>query len=394
MNILGMNFDERSNCLSILTIMPLSEYRKIAYKPFDEGGNLEGQRDVIRRSSVAAKIRKRMNDDFLKGAIFPQVVLGVLLKEDTFKQLKLEKEDFTPEEYEKNSISIIDGMQRSYIYFSNYQGNEDKLIRVEFWVSFKITKLLYRMLVLNTGQVPWNTRRQIEVIYSGLSGEIINRIKEKHSDISDKIHIFTIDDARRRAQAGNYQKSTMIELYLGFNTRKVKVDVNDELADEFQRFDMMESIEKERNFDFFVDVFALLCKLDFALSNCTPDPEVSNGQFKEGKDIFTSVPACLGFVVACAEYIMGKIPVERDDDKKTEKLEKLNCQMDKVIQKVENEQQNDKFLELEVLNDIIEKLPRTKIGDEMRIYFKQVFTELLKYDDIDEIPSLDVFWRS
>ena len=36
----------------------------------------------------------------------------------------------------------------------------------------------------------------------------------------------------------------MIELYLGFNTRKVKVDVSDELADEFQRFDMMESIEK------------------------------------------------------------------------------------------------------------------------------------------------------
>ena len=109
------------------------------------------------------------------------------------------------------------------------------------------------MLVLNTGQVPWNTRRQIEVIYSNLSQNIINAIAENYPDLSGQIDINGVDEGKRRTQAGKYKKSVMIELYLGFNTRKVKVNVNDELADEFQRFDMMESIEKDINFDFFVD---------------------------------------------------------------------------------------------------------------------------------------------
>ena len=30
----------------------------------------------------------------------------------------------------------------------------------------------------------------------------------------------------------------------------------------------------------------------------------------------------------------------------------------------------------------------------MRSYFKQAFTELLKYDEIDEILSMEAFWRS
>lgn len=245
MEILKTYFDTRSECLSILTCMTLEEYKSIVYKPFSRGGNLDGQRDVIKRSSVASKIRKRMHEDFIAGAIFPQVVIGVLLPSEQFQEIKNARESFAPDQYGEDAFSIIDGMQRSNIYFSNYDGNEQREIRVEFWISDKTIKLLYRMLVLNTGQVPWNTRRQIEVIFSGLSRSIIERALEKNPELEGKIEIIGVDDAKRRTQAGKYHKSTMIELYLGFNTRKVKVDVSDELADEFQRFDMMESIEKD-----------------------------------------------------------------------------------------------------------------------------------------------------
>lgn len=374
MEILKTNFDTRSECLSILTCMTLEEYKSIVYKPFSRGGNLDGQRDVIKRSSVASKIRKRMHEDFIAGAIFPQVVIGVLLPSEQFQEIKNARESFAPDQYGEDAFSIIDGMQRSNIYFSNYDGNEQREIRVEFWISDKTIKLLYRMLVLNTGQVPWNTRRQIEVIFSGLSRSIIERALEKNPELEGKIEIIGVDDAKRRTQAGKYHKSTMIELYLGFNTRKVKVDVSDELADEFQRFDMMESIEKDSSFDLFVSAAKI-------------------GQFKEGKDIFSSVPACLGFVVACAEYIMGKIPVEREEVVKNEKLARLDSQIQRIVE-IANKNSEGDFLALESLNAVVEQLPKTRIGDEMRSYFKQAFTELLKYDEIDEILSMEAFWRS
>lgn len=391
METLKVNFDTRSECLSILTSMSLEEYKNIVYTSFLSGGNLDGQRDVIKRSSVASKIRKRMNEDFIAGAIFPHVVIGVLLPNESFRKIKDNDETFSPNQYNKDSFSIIDGMQRSNIYFTNYEGNESREIRVEFWISDRTVKLLYRMLVLNTGQVPWNTRRQVEVIFSGLSNAIMERTFEKEPGLNGIIEIIGVDDAKRRTQAGKYHKSTMIELYLGFNTRKVKVDVNDELADEFQRFDMMESIEKDSSFDLFVSSFVFLCKLDVAFSDCNSVAE--SGQFREGKDIFSSVPACLGFIVACAEYIMGKIPVERDDASKISKLERLTTQIEKIVL-IANKNKGKNFLALDSLNAVTEQLPKNRIGDEMRSYFKQVFTELLKYDEIEEIPSMEAFWRS
>lgn len=332
-----------------------------------------------------------MNDDFIAGAIFPQVVIGVLLPEETFSAVQENYNLFAPSEYQADIISIIDGMQRSNIYFSNYSENENREIRVEFWVSDKTVKLLYRMLVLNTGQVPWNTRRQVEVIFASLSKSIIDRTFAKNADLANHVEIISVDDGKRRTQAGKYHKSTMIELYLGFNTRKVKVDVSDELADEFQRFDMMESIEKDSNFELFVDVFAYLCKLDIAFSDCNSTAE--NGQFKDGKDIFSSVPACLGFVVACAEYIMGKIPVERSEQSKSEKNDKLAHQIDGIVDLIQKNNGRD-FLALESLNDVIAQLPKNRIGDEMRSTFKQIFSELLKYDELSEIETMEAFWRS
>lgn len=391
MKILGREFDTRSECLSILTSMTLEEYKSIVHSSFVNGGNLEGQRNVIRKSSVASKIRNRMHDDFIKGAVFPCVVIGVLMASDEFHELKDGKGSFEPTKLPEDTISIIDGMQRSNIYFTNYEGNENRSIRVEFWISDRTVKLLYRMLVLNTGQVPWNTRRQVEVVFDSLSKTIVESTYTMVPDLADCIEIISVDDAKRRTQAGKYHKSTMIQLYLGFNTRKVKVDVSDELADEFQRFDMMNSIEKDSNFNYFVETFSHLCKLDIAFSNCKSSAE--NGQFKEGKDIFSSVPACLGFTVACSEYILGKIPVERPEDIKEKKSKELMSQIKKVVTIIQENQEYD-YLALESLNDVVEQLPKNRIGDEMRSYFKQAFSEFLKYDEINEITSMEAFWRS
>ena len=388
MKVLDVMIDSRSECKSVLTVMDLEEYKKLAFYAYNNSGNIDGQRSVIKRSSTAAKIRKRMTDDFKREAIFPQVVLGILCSTSDMKIMKKETFYEILKNINEKEVSIIDGMQRSSIYFENYDENRKREIRVEFWCSDASIKLLYRMLVLNTGQVPWNTRRQLEVIFDGISNKISEQIKDIDPFLDIQLNILTIDEIKRR-KAGMFKKSSLIEMYLGFNTRKVNVDVNDELADEFQRFDMMEAVDDVTNFEMFVNSFRNLCKLDFAMADASET--IDGKQFSSGQDLFRSDPVCLGFMVSCAEYIMGKSGVERSDDEKRKRLNEINKKVEKIIQCIEKKPES--YLSLEVLNEIVEKLPRTRIGDSLRHLFKNAFTELIRYDNLDEVPSLETFWR-
>ncbi len=393
MRIIAIDEDNRSNCISVLTDMLLEEYKRLAFDSFNANGNFAGQRGVITKSAAAARIRKRMQDDFCRGTIFPQVVLGIQSSKDFINDLKVGDDYDSLVIFKDCTISIIDGMQRSNIYFKNYKGNENRKIRVEFWIANNSEKLLYRMLVLNTGQTPWNTRRQIEVIYGNLSKSIEQGLYETYPELREKIELYAIDDGKRRTQAGKYHKSSIIELYLGFNIRNVKINVSDELAEEYQRFDVMESIEEEDAFDVFICIFAMMCMLDLAFAQYTKKCE-EPGQFTEGKDIFGSSTSCVGFVVASAEFIYGKISVKRKKDKVREKLEEYQKQMHEIIHQVNsNIIENDEYLSLEVLNAKCAGLPKTRIGDEMRIMFKDAFMSMLKYEDMDEILSLGDFWR-
>lgn len=392
MKVISVQKDLRSSCTSVLVEMSLAEYKELAYEAFVSNGNLDGQRGVIKKSSAALKIRKRMILDFNQGAIFPQVVLGALNIDDALFE---ENKEIEVKELNIPSISIIDGMQRSNIYFENFENNKDRIIRVEFWVADELIKLLYRMLVLNTGQMPWNTRRQVEVLYMALSESIKEKLFSKYRELDGKIQILGIDDAKKRSQAGIYHKANIIETYLAFNVRTVKVQVLDTLAEEFQRFDMMEAIEKPKSFEYFIDVLAMLFKLDLAFSTNMDKSGTGDdwGQFKSGKDIFSSVPACVGFIVACAEFILGKISVNRSESDIEHKRDELLQKITLIINKIEESAEDTDYLKLGTLNSISEDLPRTRIGDEQRLFFKDVFTSMIKYDDFNEIENLEAFWR-
>lgn len=394
MQILDVQDDIRSGCISVLANMSLREYKKIVGSSFEAKGNLPGQRGVISRSASAAKIKKRMANDFNAGAIFPQVVIGVLTEKKLLKE-QLNEDLFEKGFLEQHELSIIDGMQRSGIYFSNYEGNEDRVIRVEFWIADQSVKLLYRMMVLNTGQVPWNTRRQIEVIYKGLADNIIEQLYNRAPELIGKVDIMGVDDEKRRRQPGKYKKSAIIESYLGFCTRRVKVNLSDELANEFQRFDMMEVLEQGKNFEYFVESLIMLCKLDFAFSEFTEEEDLEKEvRFKSGKDIFTSIPASLGFMVACGEFILGKTSIIRDDETKETKYNTLKLNMQKILDKLDKEKNNNQaFLALESLNEIITGVSKNRIGDEERTLFKNAFYEMIRDEDFEEMYSLDAYWR-
>lgn len=77
-----------------------------------------------------------------------------------------------------------------------------------------------------------------------------------------------------------------------------------------------------------------------------------------------------------------------------DKLKEYKKQMCVIIDQVNrNVIDKDEYLSLEVLNAKCAGLPKTRIGDEMRIMFKDAFMSMLKYEDMDEISSLGDFWR-
>lgn len=117
MKVIDISYDRARRSLSMITKMTLAEYKSLAYASFEKNGSLEGQRGVIKKSAAAARIRKRMNDDFVKGAIFPQVVIGVTKNIDDFKEVKT-GDEIQVSFFNELEVSIIDGMQRSNIYDS------------------------------------------------------------------------------------------------------------------------------------------------------------------------------------------------------------------------------------------------------------------------------------
>jgi hypothetical protein len=97
-------FDDRTDCFSVQTTMPIRAYLKLVEGAHSMRGGLPGQRDTL-KTTTAKRIRTRMVTDIRRGAVLPPVVLGAVVDDDallkhiqtqmlkrrqTFFQMKLE----------------------------------------------------------------------------------------------------------------------------------------------------------------------------------------------------------------------------------------------------------------------------------------------------------------
>jgi hypothetical protein len=175
-------------------------------------------------------------------------------------------------------------------------------LRIEYWLAFKTDSITYRMLVLNTGQIPWNLRRQIEVVFKPITKEIESKI--------EGIKIIDVDDSTPRKNPGEFRANDLIEMYMVFGAKRDDIDLQERLADEFTKQDFIESIGSGNFNKMFYDVIKYLFDLDICFGKFKPTDSVLDGQFKKGSDLFRSQPACVGFVTAFSIAIMGRPGIE------------------------------------------------------------------------------------
>src|SRR4051794_1273174 len=108
-------YDDRTDCWSVLTTIPVREYLEMIHNAHAERGAISGQRDVL-QTTTAKRIRERMVCDIRQGAVLPPVVVGAVISAKRFRDypLKTAKHlaDIVPKESAKE-LAIIDGMQRT-----------------------------------------------------------------------------------------------------------------------------------------------------------------------------------------------------------------------------------------------------------------------------------------
>ncbi len=382
MNILNIQFlkDTRSESVSVSCITTIGEYLSW-YNQYGKDNKLEDQRPVLNTRS-ANMVRKRLIDDLTQGAVIPPIVIG--MTSDDVDNIKEDSVDG----YIQAGLSmgtVIDGIQRTEALLNAVQQKqaiETNNLRIEFWITKNVTSLIYRMLVLNTGQTPWDTKRQLEVVYKPLLKEVENRI--------DNVKLNYKSDKRRRTDGGIYQASSIVELYMAFSSRKELVSTTDKLSDEFTRLDIVKMSGESEYSLLFYDILSLLVQFDNAICKYEVN---STGGICSGMDLFTQMPSKVGFIVALAQYIVGRSGEERPNEIIAAKEEKAKMRIAAIIEKVESLENENlaEFLSFDILNEKIASLDKKKIGNAQREYYKKAFSEML---DMEEVKNLGIVWLS
>ncbi|NRF95829.1 hypothetical protein HQN89_34010 [Paenibacillus frigoriresistens] len=398
--------DDRVECISVLTNMEISDYLELVENAYKNKGGIEGQRQSL-KTKTAMSIRERMVDDIGRGTILPPIVIGVVIEESEYEIIS-KQTDNTSALLEfigsrpRQNISIIDGMQRTTAILDVVKRNsliQNKNIRVEYWISSNTNSLLYRMLILNTGQVPWNMRRQVEILFNSLISEIGAKVKG--------INLIEIDENGNRKSPGSYQADKIVELYLVFGSRNYKVDTKESLADEFTKLDFIDATAKKDFGEIFFGVLESMCKFDSLIFNYKPESNDENSEgnednehkaenlvkFKKGKDLFGSQTARVGFIAAFATEIFGIPGEEKTYEEQQKKWEEIKKQMTMFYKKLEvyNDDQISELLDYMTLNQKVGKVT-TKVGDFEREFFTKSFRTLIKEEF--RFNSLSPCWRS
>lgn len=386
LNFLHTGFDERIECRYLLMTMSVGEFLNLVRPAYDAQGLIEGQRDVVRTAS-ATRIRRRMADDLQKGAIIPPIVLGVTADQKRIQCSSWDTKSLRDLLRSLKTVSIIDGMQRTSVLLDNENALADRELRVELWLAPKTENLVYRMLVLNTGQIPWNLRRQLEVVHHSLIDEI-------RASLSDVLSIHKADDKRRRTVAGEFQGNDVVEMYLAFNLRKPHVDKESVLADQFSKLDLIEAVSDRRSFELFVRALRDLVALDKQFERAK-DPTPDKAKYSSGRHIFDKVSACAGFMAAYAQYVLGRVGMNRSQQAAEDHLNALQDNCNAVIRRLEQMKDEEiaEFLALATLREVSSKPGGAlSIGEAERELFLAAFK--LLFEEGRDLNNMEPCWRS
>ncbi|WP_234796632.1 hypothetical protein [Mycolicibacterium porcinum] len=378
--------DRRTKCWSVMVTMSVGAYLSLVNEAHNAQGALSGQRGVL-TTTTAKRIRSRMVEDLKKGATLPPVVIGAVLDEVDFGALPFREAevpaDFLPPTTDR-SLSVIDGMQRTAALAEAVRQNDSVAngdMRVEFWLTDNVRAMIYRMLILNTGQVPWTISRQLSVVFAPLLDEIEKNVPEIEK-------MSTPDNPRRRVDAAQYSSDDLVEMYIAFSLRKTAVDSKEAISDEFSRLDFVDNLADPGFQGQFYSALSMLSRLDKSFGRFDGVDSTPNGRF-----IFDRQPARIGFIVALGIAVLGRPGADRSSDERQAKMQELQEAESVLVERLNRFDQQDlgDFLRLDVLDEVLDK----RVGQVGR-YERSVFSEAFKVliEEGFVVDNMEPCWRA
>ena len=380
--------DKRIDCHSTVVNLTIKRYLGLVGDAHDKQGGIGGQRNVL-KTTTGKRIRERMVKDIRAGAVLPPVVVGIVLPPDLIEKF-VNSHDTALSEFldslKGQSLSIIDGMQRTEALLEAQkidQGIIGSKMRVDFWVAKSVRALVYRMLVLNTGQVPWTLARQLSVVYEPLLHEI-------RANVPAIDRIITPDKPGRRVSGGQFSSDALIELFMAFSLRKTNLDTRETLSEEFSRLDLVANVADEAVQTYFYQTLSTMASLDIAFDRIEGQ---SPARFSRGRDVFSSQPARIGYIVAVSQRILGKVGLEKTGKERDARMQTMLANATELSQRLGKLSLQDlaDFLKLDVLSEILDR----RVGQVGR-YERAVFYEAFKLliEEEFQVPDMEPCWRA
>ncbi len=171
LKIIGYSDDLRTKTNVIYAQIGISNYLELVGENFDEFG--------IQRKRETHGGYGRLKKDIKQGALIPPITLA-LEPSLVNKYLPLvrtkQSEKIQFELLKSSTVYILDGLQRTHIMKDlQEEGSsfkKDQKLLLEIWFEQDMGNLIYRLIVLNSGQKPMSMRHQIELLFMTMQDKL------------------------------------------------------------------------------------------------------------------------------------------------------------------------------------------------------------------------------
>lgn len=255
LRIISKTKDLRTNTNVLYAEILAKDYIDLVGKDFDKF--------EIQRKRVEPKKYSRLKSDFKDGALLPGITLAIeFSKVDKYLEL-IRNEEFSKIEdllNNKEEIYILDGLQRTYII--NDLINEGKPINnsqkllLEIWFEKEINHLIYRLIVLNSGQKPMSMRHQVELLFMTLKNSLTKDI--------EGLELYLEKDGQIRSKQKKFAFDRIVNAYYSFLTKSPETDRDNLVVKKLNEDDILSSTETElnENYTSFKKYLSKYCELD------------------------------------------------------------------------------------------------------------------------------------
>lgn len=251
--VLGKTKDQRSGANVIYCKCSINEYLEIIGSDFENF--------TIQRKKENHKAYQRLKDDLKDGALLPSITLAVKHHRVTDVLSLINDDDALSRILcGQGIVDILDGLQRTYIINelkeSGCEFKAEQELLLEYWIEEDISKLIYRMIVLNAGQKAMSMRHQIELLFMSLKETVCEEIED--------IEIFVERDVQRRTASNKYSLGNIASAYQAYMTKTTELDKANIVAQELSRENIMDSPEEEltARFNEFISLFKIVKEID------------------------------------------------------------------------------------------------------------------------------------